>query len=85
MQNLQITVTEKVEFCYAEFFGARIEAAAAAVAKFHDALLAVVLDKREEGVIPPFLTGLCSRIHAAIFSFCAGVMPPILILGRSLL
>ncbi len=36
-------------------------------------------------VIPPFLTGLCSRIHAAIFSFCAGVMPPMPILGRSLL
>jgi hypothetical protein len=38
-----------------------------------------------EVVIPPFLTGLCSRIHAAIFSFCAGVMPPMPILGRSLL
>lgn len=36
-------------------------------------------------VIPPFLTGLRSRIHAAIFSFCAGVMPPMPILGRSLL
>ena len=36
-------------------------------------------------VIPPFLTGLCSRIHAAIFSFCAGVMPPMPILGLSLL
>ncbi|KXG87360.1 hypothetical protein, partial [Agrobacterium bohemicum] len=24
-------------------------------------------------VIPPFLTGLSSRIHAAIFSFCLGV------------
>ena len=36
-------------------------------------------------VIPPFLTGLCSRIHAAIFNFCAGVMPPMPILGRSLL
>ena len=34
---------------------------------------------------PPFITGLCSRIHAAIFSFCAGVIPPISILGRSLL
>ena len=36
-------------------------------------------------VILPFLMGLCSRIHAAIFSFCAGVMPPMPILGRSLL
>jgi pimeloyl-ACP methyl ester carboxylesterase len=36
-------------------------------------------------VIPPFLAGLCSRIHAAIFNFCAGVMPPMPILGRSLL
>lgn len=34
-------------------------------------------------VIPPFLTGLFSRIHAAIFIFCAGVMPPMPILGRS--
>lgn len=34
---------------------------------------------------PPFSTGLRSRIHAAIFSFCAGVMPPMPILGRSLL
>jgi hypothetical protein len=41
--------------------------------------------KAEDLVIPPFLTGLCNRIHAAIFSFCAGVMPPIPILGRSLL
>ena len=39
----------------------------------------------DQVVIPPFLTGLRSRIHAAIFSFCAGVMPPMPILGRSLL
>lgn len=36
-------------------------------------------------VIPPFLTELHRRIHAAIFSFCAGVMPPMPMLGRSLL
>lgn len=36
-------------------------------------------------VIPPFLTGLDHRIHAALFSFCAGVMPPMPMLGRSLL
>ena len=36
-------------------------------------------------VIPPFLTGCVRRIHAAIFSFRAGVMPPVPMLGRSLL
>lgn len=36
-------------------------------------------------VIPPFLTGPLSRIYAASFSFCLGVMPPIAILGLSLL
>ena len=39
----------------------------------------------EGGVIPPFLTGCIRRIHAAIFSFWAGVMPPIPMFGRSLL
>ena len=28
-------------------------------------------------VIPPFLLGSSRRIHAAVFSFIAGVMPPI--------
>ena len=36
-------------------------------------------------VIPPFLAGCDGRIHAAIFSFIAGVMPPMPIFGRSLL
>ena len=36
-------------------------------------------------VIPPFLTGFARRIYAANFSFCAGVMPPMPMLGRSLL
>ena len=36
-------------------------------------------------VIPPFLMGPSRRIQAAVFSFMAGVMPPIAILGRSLL
>ena len=36
-------------------------------------------------VIPPFLTGWIRRTYAAIFSFCAGVMPPMPIFGRSLL
>jgi len=36
-------------------------------------------------VIPPFLTGCIRRTYAAIFSFCAGVMPPMPMFGRSLL
>ncbi len=44
-----------------------------------------IVQQAISAAIPPFLTGLGSRIHAAIFSFCAGVMPPIPILGRSLL
>jgi transposase len=36
-------------------------------------------------VVPPFLAGCICRTYAAIFSFMAGVMPPIPMLGRSLL
>ena len=36
-------------------------------------------------VISPFLTGCIRRIYAAIFSFMADVMPPMPMLGRSLL
>ena len=36
-------------------------------------------------VLPPFLMGSSRRIHAAVFSFTAGVMPPMPMLGRSLL
>jgi hypothetical protein len=36
-------------------------------------------------VIPPFLMGSSRRIQAAVFSFMAGVMPPMPMLGRSLL
>ena len=36
-------------------------------------------------VISPFLTGCGRRTYAAIFSFMAGVMPPMPMLGRSLL
>lgn len=36
-------------------------------------------------VISPFLTGCIRRTYAAIFSFIAGVMPPMPMLGRSLL
>ena len=45
------------------------------------------VQRRLEGVlvIPPFLTGLFGRIHAASFNFWAGVIPPIAIFGRSLL
>jgi len=38
-----------------------------------------------ETVIPPCLMGSSRRIQAAVFSFMAGVMPPIPMLGRSLL
>nr|KIU70275.1 hypothetical protein TR92_01490 [Brucella anthropi] len=37
------------------------------------ALAAAGVEQAVALVIPPFLAGLCSRIHAAIFSFCAGV------------
>ncbi|EEW23712.1 hypothetical protein Rsw2DRAFT_3363 [Rhodobacter ferrooxidans] len=37
------------------------------------------------GVIPPFLTGCIRRTYAAIFSFWAGVMPPMPKFGRLLL
>ena len=37
-----------------------------------------------EGVIVPVLTGRDRRTHAAIFSFMAGVTPPMPMLGRSL-
>ncbi len=36
-------------------------------------------------VIPPFLMGCSGRTHAAAFSFMAGVIPPMPMLGRSLL
>ena len=36
-------------------------------------------------VIPPFLMGLSRRTQAAVFSFIAGVIPPMAMLGRSLL
>jgi hypothetical protein len=36
-------------------------------------------------VILPVLAGRDRRTHAAIFSFMAGVMPPMPMLGRSLL
>jgi hypothetical protein len=43
----------------------------------------IVTTKLESGVIPPFLVGVGRRIHAAAFSFWAGVMPPMPMLGRS--
>jgi len=39
----------------------------------------------ESGVIIPFLMGYGRRTYAAILSFWAGVIPPMPILGRSLL
>ena len=39
----------------------------------------------EVGVIIPFLVALQSRAYAACLSFMAGVIPPMPILGRSLL
>ncbi len=36
-------------------------------------------------VIPPFLMGFSLGIHAAVFSFLAGVIPPMAMLGLSLL
>jgi hypothetical protein len=36
-------------------------------------------------VIPPLLSGCIGRTYAAIFSFWAGVMPPMPMFGRSLL
>ena len=44
-----------------------------------------VVKIQDLGVMPPFLTGCLSRLHAACFSFCIGVIPPMAILGRSLL
>lgn len=43
------------------------------------------ISPRDPAVVPPFLGGLKSRGYAAILSFCIGVMPPMPILGRSLL
>ena len=36
----------------------------------------------EHSVIIPFLSGLFPGLHAASFSFMAGVIPPMPILGR---
>jgi hypothetical protein len=58
---------------------------AAAFGGFH----ALAVDNARRGaerwVIPPFLAGVSRRIYAAVFSFCAGVMPPMPMFGRSLL
>ena len=49
-----------------------------------DATMARLMERRGMGN-PPFLAWCVRRIYAAIFSFCAGVMPPIPMFGRSLL
>ena len=45
---------------------------------FIESLAAPAAKRRwsDEAVIPPFLMGCLRRMHAAIFSFWAGVMPP---------
>lgn len=43
------------------------------------------INRPNQVVISPFLTGCLRRIHAAIFSFMAGVIPPMPMFGRSLL
>ena len=50
-------------------------------------LLLSAQDREEafKNAISPFVAGLKGRAHAARFSFMAGVMPPIPMLGRSLL
>ena len=50
-----------------------------------DLICGSVTVRLDAGVIPPFLMGSNRRIQAAVFSFMAGVMPPIPMLGRSLL
>ena len=40
---------------------------------------------KRQAVIPPFLIGSSRRIYAAVLIFMAGVMPPMPMLGRSLL
>lgn len=40
-------------------------------------------DRSSDHGSPPFLRGLGRRIYAAIFSFCADVIPPLPMLGRS--
>jgi len=45
----------------------------------------VVIKAAAELVIPPFLMGFISRIQAAFLSFCIGVIPPMPMLGHSLL
>lgn len=44
-----------------------------------------ILNVVDDVVILPFLTGRGRRTYAAIFSFIAGVMPPMPMFGRSLL
>lgn len=61
----------------------RVEAASAVLAgqsRFLEATLSSIPE-----VISPSLTGCIRRIHAAIFNFMTGVMPPMPMLGRSLL
>jgi len=52
---------------------------------FTIAAFAIIFAILDAEVIPPFLMGFFSRIQAAFRSFCIGVIPPMPMLGRSLL
>jgi hypothetical protein len=54
-----------------------------AVSLFLSALTMLLGFSRSARVIPPFLRGCRSRTQAAMASFCAGVMPPSAMFGRS--
>ena len=53
--------------------------------RHEDAYIQHLQDAGHQLVIPPFLMGSSRRIQAAVFSFIAGVIPPMPMLGRSLL
>jgi len=72
----------QTEVCDLKWSGKFGQHARCLIPRFDGAILS---QEWKEGVIPPFLTGCGRRTHAAIFSFMAGVMPPMPMLGRSLL
>ena len=55
------------------------------LSSLHRALERAGLSYKKRTVIPPNLKGLSRRTYAAVLSFIAGVMPPMAILGLSLL
>ena len=44
---------------------------------------ALTADRSDDPVIIPFLTGIGSRVHAAMANRCFGVIPPKAMFGRS--